>query len=142
MAENTSFSINGYSYADCKATLDGIELPGIKSFDFKVSREKMNNWGMGSNPISRTRKHREPSGSIEITHGTKELLRSISPTGLLVDIPAGIFLLTLEREDGGKELISMGSFEFMTDGLSGSVGDEDLALSCDIIFGRYSESTI
>lgn len=141
MAENTPFQLNGYSYADCKATLNGVELPGITSFDFKKSKQKFNNKGLGANPTSRSRGANEYEGSIEMDVDTQNIASSLSPTNLLVDVPASIFVLSLEKEDGGKEVITLVFFEFMGDAVAGSVGDENIVGSIDVIFGSYTKNT-
>jgi hypothetical protein len=134
---NTGFVINGYSYADGKATFNGVELPGVTSFEYAATQGKSNNYGLGQNPVSRSRGNKEFSGSMEIDFDTQNLLARQSATGLLTDIPAGVMILSLEKEDGGKEVVTMPFFEFQGDGISGSQGDENLTQSIDIIFGGY-----
>lgn len=138
---NTAFQLNGYSYADGKATFNGIELPGVVSFEFKRNQAKSNNYGLGKNPVSRSRNNVEFTGSIEMDYDTQKLLQPLSPTGLLGDIPPGIMILSLEKVDGGKETVTMGFFEFMSDGIGGSQGDENLTDSGDVIFGSYTKKT-
>lgn len=138
---NTAFVLNGYSYADGKAEFNGVELPGITSFDFSAPQTKSNNYGLGANPVSRSKGNKEYSGSLEMDYDTQNLLAGQSPTGKLVDIPAGIMIFSLERADGGKEIITMPFFEFGGDGLSGSQGDENLTQSIDVIFGGYTKQT-
>ncbi len=132
---NTSFVINGYSYADAKFTFNGIVVPGIKSFSFKAKKTKTNNYGMGENPESRSRGKKEYEGSLGMTHDASKILSPLSPTGLLTEIPAGVAILSLVRYDGGKETITMNFFEWQSDGLEGSEGDEDLQTDNDVIFG-------
>ena len=134
---NTAFNLNGYSYADAKVTFNGIELPGITSFEFSSPQPKSNNYGLGKNPVSRSRGRVEYSGSLEMDYDTQNLLEGLSPTGLLKDIPAGVVVMSLEKADGGKETVTMPFFEFASDGLSGSEGDENLTGSIDVIFGGY-----
>ena len=138
---NTAFVLDGYSYADAKIEFNGVDLPGVTSFDFTANQGKFNNKGMGANPVSRSKGDKEFSGSIDMDYDTQNLLSGLSATGLLIDIPAGVMILSLERADGGKEIITMGFFEFMGDGLGGSTGDENLTKSIDIIFGSYSKET-
>jgi hypothetical protein len=134
---NTPFVLNGYSYADCKATFNGVDLPGVTSFELNAPQNKANNYGLGQNPISRSRGNKEFSGSMEMDYDTQNLLAGLSPTGLLTDIPSGVLVFSLEKDDGGKEIITMPFFEFSGDGLSGSQGDENLTHSIDVIFGGY-----
>ena len=136
-ANNTPFSINGYSYADGKATFDGVELPGVTSFEFIIGQGKSNNYGFGKYPVSRSRGKVEFNGSLEMDWDTQRALNALSPTGLLLDLPPGIMVFSLERADGGKETITMTAFEFMADGLSGSEGDENLTGSIDVIYGSF-----
>lgn len=138
---NTPFQLNGYSYADCKATFNGIELPGVTSFEFNADQSKENNYGFGKNPISRSRMHVEYSGNMEMDYDTQNLLSGLSATGLLRDVPPGILIFSLEREDGGKEIITMTGFEFNMDGLGGSQGDANLTKSIDVIYGSYSKES-
>lgn len=138
---NTSFVLNGYSYADAKLEFNGVDLPGVTSFEFTKNQNKANNYGLGANPVSRSRGNKEYAGSVEMDYDTQNLLEGLSPTGLMTDIPSGIMILSLERADGGKETVTMGFFEFSGDGISGSQGDENLTQSIDVIFGSYDKET-
>lgn len=138
---NTPFQLNGYSYADGRATFDGIELPGVTSFEFMSSQGKTNNYGLGKNPVSRSRNNVEFTGSMEMDYDTQNLLAPLSPTGLLKDVAAGVMIFSLERADGSKETVTMNNFEFMADGISGTQGDENLVQSIDVIFGSYLKKT-
>jgi hypothetical protein len=137
-ANNTAFSINGYSYADGKATFNGVELPGITSFEFSSPQSKTNNYGLGKYPVSRSRGKVEYSGSLEMDWDTQRALKAFSPTGLMKDIPAGVMIFSLERADGGKETLTMGAFEFNGDAISGAEGDENLTGSIDVVYGSYT----
>lgn len=138
---NTGFVLDGYSYADASAKFNGIDLPGITSFEFNATQTKTNNYGLGANPISRSKGNKEYSGSVEMDYDTQNLLASLSPTGRLIDIPAGVMVFSLEREDGGKEIVTLSFFEFLGDGISGSQGDENLTQSIDIIYGSYTKAS-
>lgn len=139
---NTAFVLNGYSYADAKLEFNGIDLPGVTSFEFTKTQAKTNNYGLGSNPVSRSKGNKEYSGSMEMDYDTQNLLSGLSATGLLTEIPMGLMILSLERVDGGKEIVTLGFFEFNGDGISGSQGDENLTQSIDVIFGSYEKESL
>lgn len=140
---NTALSINGYSYGDGKAEFNGVELPGVVSFEFTKSQAKTNNYGLGGNPVSRSRGKIEYSGSIELDFDTAKILRDeFAPDGTLTSIPAGVMVVSLERADGGKEVITLTAFEFSGDGLDGSEGDENLTKSIDIIYAGFTLSSL
>lgn len=141
MANNAAFTLNGYSFGDAQISFNGIDMPGITSFEFNSSQSKTNNYGLGKNPVSRSRNNIEYEGSIELDYDTQNLLASLSPTGLLKDVPSGVMVLSLSRPDGGKETVTMGAFEFSGDGISGSQGDDNLTHSIDVIFGSYTKET-
>lgn len=138
---NTAFVINGYSYADAKCSFNDIELPGVTSFDFQEAQVKSNNYGMGKNAVSRSRGIVEQSGSIEMDYDTANLLAPLSPDGKLQSIPAGLMVLSLEKVDGGKEIVTLPFFEFMGDGVGGSQGDDNLTNSSDAIFGTMQKTS-
>lgn len=139
--ENTPFSLNGFSYADAKIEFNGLELPGITSFNFKKTKGKRNNYGLGSNPVSRSKLHNEYEGSLDMDYDTQKILAVLSPTGLLTEVPAGIMILTLAKEDGGKEIVTVTTCEFENDGITGAQGDENLTESITIMFGTYNKVT-
>lgn len=138
---NTTLALNGYSYADGKAVFDGLELPGVTSFEFTHNQGKVNNYGFGVNPTSRSRNIKEYSGSMTMDYDTMKILESLSPTGLLSDVPTGVMVLTLENANGTTEVMTLNFFEFNGDGLSGSQGDDNLTQSVDIIFAGMSKAT-
>lgn len=138
---NTAFSLNGFSYADAKIEFNGTELPGVTSFDFAETQVKTNNYGTGKNAVSRSRGKVEATATLEMDYDTANLLSSISPDGKLHSVPAGLLVLSLEKEDGGKETMSFTFFEFNGDGLAGSEGDENLTMSIDAIFGTMIKTS-
>lgn len=138
---NTAFVINGYSYADARMEFNGIDLPGVVAFDLTANQNKANNYGLGANPMSRSKGNKEYSGSMDMDYDTQNLLSGLSATGNLVDIPAGVMILSLERTDGGKEIVTLPFFEFQGDGLGGSQGDENLTKSIDVIYGGYTKES-
>ena len=138
---NTAFVINGYSYADAKCTFNGIELPGVTSFDFQEAQAKTNNYGMGKNAVSRSRGIVEQSGSIEMDYDTENLISVLSPDGKLHSIPPGLMVTSLEKFDGGKEVVTLPFFEFKGDGVGGSQGDDNLTNSVDVIFGSMQKTS-
>ena len=142
MSANTPFQLNGHSYADAKIIFDGIELPGVTAFDYDVKKTKTNNYGLGENPVSRSRGTNEFSGTMEMDFDTIKLLRKLSPTGLITAIPVGLLILTLENSDGSFEVVTVGFFEFGGDGVGGTQGDENFKKSVDIIFGSITFNTI
>ena len=143
MPANTPIQIQGYTFADGRCTFDGLELPGVTAINFPVSQAKTNNPGLGKFPVSRSRGGVDYSGgSMDLDIDTMNILRALSPDNLLPSIPMGILIFTLENYDGTKEIWTFNFFEFISDGLEGSQGDENLTKSIDIIFAGMVKTKI
>lgn len=133
---NKPFSENGISYASVSAQFNGLTLEGMTSYTFTVTQEKTNNYAAGANPISRSVGTKVYEGSLDLTVDTQlAIANAFSPSGSLVDVPAGIFTLTFLRADGGRLVKTYNNFEFTADESTGSEGDTNLVGSIPIIFG-------
>lgn len=129
--------INGinYSWANITLTLFGVPVVGITKIEYKRKQKKENNYGAGSQPVSRGYGNYEYEGSIEIY--TDELKRIIAaaPKRDLLAIPPFDIQVTFSGTGVLAEKDVLRSCEFTEEGLSASQGDTKLMVSLPLIIG-------
>jgi hypothetical protein len=130
--------INGinYSWANITLVLFGVPVVGITKIEYKRKQKKENNYGFGTEPVSRGYGNKEYEGSIEIY--TDELKRIIaaSPNRDPLNIPPFDIQVTFGGTGvtGDKDVLR--SCEFTEEGLSASQGDTKLMVTLPLIIAQ------
>lgn len=129
--------INGinYSWANVSLTLFGVPVTGITKIDYKRKQIKENNYGAGSQPVSRGYGNYEYEGSIEVYLDEWKRIVAASPNR----DPLLIAPFDIQVVFGGtgvavdKDVLR--SVEFMEDPLTTSQGDTKIVVSIPLIIG-------
>ncbi len=82
-------NINGaaYAWADIRLQLLSQTVAGVTAISYGVKQEKVNNYGAGTNPVSRGLGKREPEASITLEMKEVERIQAaLPPGGSLLDI--------------------------------------------------------
>jgi hypothetical protein len=129
--------INGvnYSWSNISVILFGQPVIGIVSISYKIKQEKKNNYGSGTEPISRGYGRTEYEGEIELYTDTWKAIIASSPSRnpLLIapfNIPvtfSGQGVLTQ------KDVLRM--VEFMENPLDTKEGDTKITVKIPLIIG-------
>jgi hypothetical protein len=123
-----------YSWANITATIAGVPVLGITKIEYKAMQEKTNNYGAGSQPISRGYGRVEYEGSIELF--TDELKRIIAaaPNRDLLQVPFFDINLVL----GGTGVLAstevLRATEFLENPFTATEGDTVFKVTVPIIF--------
>lgn len=130
--------INGinYSWANIKLILFGVPVIGITKIDYKQKQAKENNYGFGSEPVSRGYGKKEYEGSIEIYTDELKRLIALAPGRDLLAIPP--FNIQVLFEDQNGVLTSQDTLqlcEFTEEGLSAAQGDTKLLVTLPLVIG-------
>ncbi len=129
--------VNGvaYSWSNISLILFGVPVIGILAINYKRKQKKDNNYGAGSQPVSRGYGNYEYEGDIELYTDTWKGIIASSPNRdpLLIpyfDIPVtftGTGVLTT------KDVLR--AVEFLEDPLEGKNGDTKLTVKIPLIIG-------
>jgi hypothetical protein len=129
--------VNGvnYSWSNVSLILFGTPVIGILSIDYKRKQKKENNYGAGSQPVSRGYGNYEYEGSIELYTDTWKAIIANSPNRdpLLIepfDIPV---TFTGTGVTTTKDVLR--AVEFMEDPLETKSGDTKLTVKIPLIIG-------
>jgi len=127
--------INGinYSWANVSLVLFGVPVVGITKIEYKRKQKKENNYGFGTQPISRGYGNYEYEGSIELYLEEWKAIIANSPQRdpLLIapfDIPV---IYGGSRVSADKDVLR--SVEFMEDPLGTNQGDQRILVSIPLI---------
>ena len=129
--------INGvnYSWSNITMTLFGVPVIGITKIDYKAKQMKENNYGAGSEPVSRGYGRKEYEGSIEIyTDEWKRIIEAAPGRDPLNIAPFDIQVVFA----GTKVLPSkdvLKFVEFMENPLTANEGDTKLLVTIPLIIG-------
>lgn len=129
--------INGinYSWANITLVLFGVPVVGITKIEYKRKQKKENNYGVGSQPVSRGYGNYEYEGSIEIYQDEWKRIIAASPSKDPLTIPP--FEIQIVYEGRGiianKDILK--AVEFMEDNFTANQGDTKLMVTVPLIIG-------
>lgn len=129
--------INGvnYSWSNISLILFGVPVVGITSIDYSRKQKKENNYGAGSQPVSRGYGNYEYEGSIELYLDTWKGIIAASPSR----DPMRIAPFDIPITFGGTGVLTqkdvLRAVEFLEDPLSSKSGDTKLMVKIPLIIG-------
>lgn len=127
--------INGinYSYSNIKMILFGVQVNGITKISYKKKQTKENNYGMGTQPVSRGYGNYEYEGSIEMYLDEWKRIIAAAPNR----DPLAIAPFDVSIVYGGTSVQAdkdvLRSVEFLEDPLDANQGDTKLLVTIPII---------
>lgn len=132
--------INGraYDFAQIQVTILDVAVAGVSAISYSQEQEKTNNFGAGSNPVSRGHGAINSSASITISNNDVEAIRDVAPNGgSLLAIPSFDITVTYLNEQKVVTHV-LKNCEFTTDGAEGTQGDTNLERSFDLVVSNIN----
>lgn len=129
--------INGqaYDYSQVVINILGVNLAGVTAINYVTEQPKTNNFGTGTNVVSRGKGAKDSTGSLEISMNDVQALRSVVPSGDLLDIPAFDIVVSYLHPTGFVSH-TLKNVEFTNDGVEGTQGDTDLTRTFDLVISE------
>lgn len=132
--------INGieYGWSDIKLNLLGRTVEGIMSIEYGDTREKINNWGYGSMPVSRGRGKYEAKAKLTLSMKEVEAIQRALPKGnRMQDIPMFDINVAFDPEDGSSPIVKdrIRHCEFINKERKVKIGDGEIAHEFELIVG-------
>lgn len=134
--------INGvnYSWQDVRLVLFGVPVRGITKIEYKAKQNKMNNYGVGIEPISRGYGNKEYEGSIELYLDEWKAIIAASPN----TDPTAIDAFSIQVVYGSARTTArvdyLNMVEFLEDPLSTSQGDTSIKITIPLIIGGITHA--
>lgn len=127
--------INGinYAWANVSFVLFGVPITGITKISYSVKQKKENNYGAGSDPISRGYGNREPEGSIELYLDEWKLIIANSPNRDPLQIPPFDIPVVFANNGQTPDKDVLKGVEFMENPFTGNQGDTKLMVTIPLI---------
>lgn len=133
--------INGinYSWANVTLVLFGVPVVGITKISYKRKQKKENNYGVGSQPVSRGYGNYEYEGSIEVyLDEWKRIIAAAPNRDPLLIAPFDIQVVYAGRGlTAEKDVLQ--SCEFLEDDFTASQGDTKLMVTVPLIIGAITK---
>jgi hypothetical protein len=132
--------INGinYSWSNISVILFGKPVVGILSVEYKRKQKKENNYGAGSEPVSRGYGMKEYEGSIELYTDTWKAIIAAAPNRNPLDISAFDISVTFSGDKVITTRDVLRAVEFLEDPLESKTGDTKLTVKIPLIIGAIS----
>lgn len=129
--------INGinYSWANITLTLFGVPVVGITKIEYKRKQKKDNNYGAGSQPVSRGYGSVEYEGSIELYLDEWKRIIESAPLRDPLLIPPFDIQVNYAGRGILVESDTLKSCEFMEDNFTANQGDSKLMVTVPLIIG-------
>jgi hypothetical protein len=129
--------INGinYSWANITLVLFGVPVVGITKIEYKRKQKKENNYGFGSQPVSRGYGNYEYEGSLEIYQDEWQRICAAAPNGDPLLIPP----FEVQVVYSGRGILAnkdvLKAVEFTEDNFTANQGDSKLMVSVPLVIG-------
>lgn len=129
--------VNGvnYSWSNISLILFGTPVIGILAIDYKRKQKKENNYGAGSQPVSRGYGNYEYEGSIELYTDTWKAIIAGSPNRDPLQIGPFDIPVTFTGTGVTTTKDVLRAVEFMEDPLESKSGDTKLTIKIPLIIG-------
>jgi hypothetical protein len=131
--------INGITYSWSKIIFNvaGIPVTGISAINYSDRQEKVNNYGAGSDVVSRSYGRYEAEGSITLHADEIEAITAAAPNRRLQDIPPFNITVTYMKPDGsGTVTHKLRNVEFTTNGRDIKSGDTLIERELELIITK------
>lgn len=129
--------INGinYSWANVSLVLFGVPVVGITKIEYKKKQKKENNYGFGSQPVSRGYGNYEYEGSIELYQDEWKRIIAASPNRDPMLIPPFEIQVTYAGRGLQAEKDVLKAVEFTEDNMTANQGDTKLMVTIPLVIG-------
>lgn len=127
--------INGtnYSWANVKFVVFGVPVTGITKIEYGVKQNKENNYGMGSEPVSRGYGNKEYSAKITIYRDEWQRIINASPGKNPLSIPPFDVQVTFGGNGVTPQCDTLQACEFLEDPFSVGQGDTKILIDIPLI---------
>lgn len=130
--------INGvsYSWGTIKFAPFGVPVVGILSISFTIKQKKENNYGAGTDPVSRGYGNYEYEGSIELYAEEWKNIIAASPNRDPLQIPWFDIPIIYGNSAATTTQDTLRAVEFLENPFDGKQGDTSLKVKIPLIIGR------
>ena len=132
--------INGvsYSWANVKLVLFGVPVVGITKITYKAKQKKEDNYGMGTEPVSRGYGNKEYEGSITLYREEWAKVIAASPSRDPHLIPQFDISVTFSGAGVAPQLDVLQACEFLEDPFTVGQGDTKIMIDLPLIIAGIS----
>lgn len=129
--------INGvsYSWANVKLVLFGTPVIGVTKIEYKRKQVKENNYGMGTEPISRGYGNKEYEGTITLYKEEWNGIIANAPSRDPLEIPYFDIQVSFQGSRVPASLDVLRACEFLEDPFTVGQGDTKIMIEIPIIIG-------
>jgi hypothetical protein len=143
---NQATLINGvaYSWSDISLTLFGVPVVGILAIEWKRKQIKTNNYGVGSEPVSRGYGRVDYEASIEIYQEEWQNIKlaALAIGGDVLNIGWFDIIVKYGNNLSDVRTTTLKNCEFTEDTFSAKEGDTKLVVKLPLIIGGLTTATV
>lgn len=128
----------GYSWSTVGVNILGVKPVGITAISYKDKQDVQQNYGIGTEPVSRSRGKVEYEASITMHKVEVEALQQASPTGRIQDIPPFDIVVSFLPEGGKIVTHTLHNAQFTENGRDVKQGDMEIPIDLPLIISGIS----
>ena len=142
MAAQQPILVNGiaYSPANITVTINGVPVAGITALSYGQKREKVNNYGFGKLPVSRSYGRVEFEGKMTLYIEEVIALRKAIPSNNLLDIPPMTIIIAMIPITGVAQVDTLSYVEFNEDMVDYEEGALNIKVEIPLTIGSIKNS--
>lgn len=137
--------INGVAvvWADIVVSFLGAPLAGIREINYMVKQEKTNNYGAGTEPVSRGYGRKTYEGSMKLLAEELRNIRRATPTGDITKIPFfDIIVIFINESTGLQEKVTLKAVDFTENNFGSSEGDTMIEIDVPFIYAGQTQEIV
>lgn len=131
--------VNGieYSWVSIRMLIAGVPVSGVAEIEYSDEQEKVNNWGIGAKPVSRSYGRYEAKGSLSLHMSEVEALTNAAPGGDIKHIPPFDIIVSFVEVLGRAPIVhKLRGCEFMSNARTMKAGDTKFDVKLDLVVGE------
>ena len=140
MAANALVNGINISWSNIICVIAGTPIVGITTLTYSRDQKKDNNYGMGSEPVSRGYGQTTYKGSITIYYDELKRMAAAAPNGDITKLPPFSIIVIFEGLGIGVSKETLTNVEFTEDPFSSNSGDTAIKVSVPLIIGGIDKS--
>lgn len=127
--------VNGvnYSWSDITVAIFGVPVKGITKINYKRSTKKENQYGAGSEPISRASGNTEYEASLELYVDEWKAIKRAAPGGDPLRIPPFDIIVAYGNSPANATVDRLKMCEFTEDPFNAQQGDTRLLVTIPLV---------
>lgn len=134
--------INGknYDWGNLEVAIFGLPLVGFTEINWDISRESVNNYGVGNEPVSYGNKNFTYSGDVSLFVDEIFPIAEASPEGNIMKIPPFTVSVLFSGDGVPAKIVKLKNVRFLKNPFSAKQNDSQIVVKVPFVFAGIETS--